>query len=149
MFLQIKHIARIAILAGGVVIAASLHSCKAQKCDCPNFGGHHLNHNSWILLSRYWQMSIRALIYWKPKLLKPLSELKTGEKAFIVDLLNPRLNEKLISMGIFPGVRVEVRRRARNSNCMVVRINNQEYNIYLRAAATIITNTVSLEFELN
>ena len=44
---QIKHIARIVLVAlTGLVLLCGIPSCKATKCDCPNFGGHHLSHNS-------------------------------------------------------------------------------------------------------
>ncbi len=42
---QIKHIARIVMVAlVGITLATSLPSCKANKCDCPTFGGHRLKH---------------------------------------------------------------------------------------------------------
>ncbi|MFN8285166.1 MAG: hypothetical protein U0V74_00335 [Chitinophagales bacterium] len=42
---QIKHIARIALIAlTGLMLITSLPSCKANKCDCPTFGGHRLKH---------------------------------------------------------------------------------------------------------
>ncbi|HWB64779.1 MAG TPA: hypothetical protein VG603_14785 [Chitinophagales bacterium] len=44
---QIKNIVRIVVLAAtGIVLITSMPSCKANKCDCPTFGGHRLNHNS-------------------------------------------------------------------------------------------------------
>ena len=44
---QIKHITRIVLVAlTGVMLLSVLPGCKATKCDCPNFGGHHLSHNS-------------------------------------------------------------------------------------------------------
>lgn len=44
---QIKHIARIVVMAAvGFILLIALPSCKATRCDCPSFGGHHLNHNS-------------------------------------------------------------------------------------------------------
>ena len=81
--------------------------------------------------------------------MKPLHKLNPGEKAFIVDLRHPRLSEKLLALGIFPGAMVEVKEPGPNSNCMTVHINNHDYNIYRHAAATIITHHVSLEFGLN
>jgi len=44
---QIKHIGRIVVMAlTGLLLLTTLPSCKATRCDCPNFGGHHLNHNT-------------------------------------------------------------------------------------------------------
>jgi len=44
---QIKHIVRIVWVAfAALVVLTALPGCKATKCDCPNFGGHHLSHNS-------------------------------------------------------------------------------------------------------
>jgi hypothetical protein len=43
---QIKYIVHIALLAiTGLVLVSTLPSCKANKCDCPTFGGHRLSHN--------------------------------------------------------------------------------------------------------
>ena len=81
--------------------------------------------------------------------MKPLHELESGEKAFIVDIRNPRLSEKLFGLGIFPGTLIKVKEHLPDSNCMLVQINKRDYNIYRHAAATIITNVVSLELELN
>lgn len=45
MIKQIKHIAHIALVIFGLtVLATALPSCKANKCDCPTFGGHKLKH---------------------------------------------------------------------------------------------------------
>jgi hypothetical protein len=42
---QIKLIARFGVLVLTVVLlATSLPGCKANKCDCPTFGGHRLKH---------------------------------------------------------------------------------------------------------
>lgn len=32
------------IFAVGIMLSTSLSSCKATKCDCPEFGGHRLKH---------------------------------------------------------------------------------------------------------
>jgi hypothetical protein len=45
MALQIKHIVRVSIiLLTFSMLAQGLSSCKANKCDCPTFGGHRLKH---------------------------------------------------------------------------------------------------------
>jgi hypothetical protein len=42
---QIKNIFRVvALIACGIILSTSLPSCKANKCDCPEFGGHRLKH---------------------------------------------------------------------------------------------------------
>lgn len=32
------------IIFTGLLLAGTLPSCKASKCDCPEFGGHRLKH---------------------------------------------------------------------------------------------------------
>ncbi len=32
------------IFVVGIMLSTTLHSCKAAKCDCPEFGGHRLKH---------------------------------------------------------------------------------------------------------
>lgn len=85
----------------------------------------------------------------KPSTLKPLHKLQPGEKAFIVDLQNPRLSEKLLELGIYPGALIEVKEHNDEGNYMRVQVNRKDYNIFKHAASTIITNIVSLEFDLN
>lgn len=81
--------------------------------------------------------------------MKPLHQLNPGERAFIVDMKNPRLCEKLLDMGVFPGDLVVMKENNAEQKSIVVSINNRQYNIYRKAAETIITNTVSFEVNLN
>lgn len=81
--------------------------------------------------------------------MKPLHQLAPGEKAFIVDMRNTMLCEKLFEMGVFPGDMVEMKENNRENNSVVVKINNLTFNIYRPAAETIITNVVSFEVSLN
>ena len=81
--------------------------------------------------------------------MKPLLQLAPGEKAFIVDMRNTILCEKLFEMGVFPGDLVEMKENNANTNSVVVKINNHTFNIYRPAAETIITNVVSFEMSLN
>jgi Fe2+ transport system protein FeoA len=81
--------------------------------------------------------------------LKPLHQLVPGEKAFIVDMRNEWLCEKLFELGIFPGDLVEVKEISEDENSIVVHINNHIFNIYKQTAETIITNVVSFSFHLN
>ncbi|MFM2307026.1 MAG: hypothetical protein RLZZ367_1695 [Bacteroidota bacterium] len=81
--------------------------------------------------------------------MKPLHQLAPGEKAFIVDMRNTMLCEKLFEMGVFPGDMVEMKENNRETNSVVVKINNLTFNIYRPAAETIITNVVSFEVSLN
>lgn len=81
--------------------------------------------------------------------MKPLHKLNPGEKAYIVDMRNSKLTEKLFEMGVFPGALVEMKENSHRNNSLVVAINNTTYNIYRRAAETIITNVVSFEISLN
>ncbi|MDB5283834.1 MAG: FeoA domain [Bacteroidota bacterium] len=81
--------------------------------------------------------------------MKPLHKLTAGEKAFIVDMRNSHLCEELFELGVFPGDMVEVRENSSENNSIVVQINNNTFNIYRRAAETIITNVVSFHVSLN
>ena len=81
--------------------------------------------------------------------MKPLHHLRPGEKAFIVDMKNTKLCEKLFELGVFPGDLVEMKENNAKNNSVVVSINNHTFNIYRQAAETIITNVVSFEISLN
>ncbi len=81
--------------------------------------------------------------------MKPLHKLQPGEKAFIVDMRNTKLCEKLFELGVFPGDLVEMKENNSNNNSVVVTINNNTFNIYRPAAETIITNVVSFQINLN
>ncbi len=81
--------------------------------------------------------------------MKSLNELGAGERAYIVDMRNSLLCDKLFEMGIFPGSLVEVKENSAFKQSIVVSINNKTFNIYKKAAETIITNVVHFEFCLN
>ena len=81
--------------------------------------------------------------------MKPLHHLTPGEKAFIVDMRNSKLCEKLFELGVFPGDLVEMKENDSTNNSIVVTINDHTFNIYRQAAETIITNVVSFEISLN
>lgn len=81
--------------------------------------------------------------------MKPLNKLGAGERAYIVDMRNSLLCDKLFQMGIFPGDLVEVKENSLFKHSIVVSINNKTFNIYRKAAETIITNVVHYDFSLN
>jgi Fe2+ transport system protein FeoA len=81
--------------------------------------------------------------------MKPLHHLSPGEKAFIVDMRNSKLCEKLFELGVFPGDLVVMKENDSTNNSIVVTINDHTFNIYRQAAETIITNVVSFEISLN
>jgi Fe2+ transport system protein FeoA len=81
--------------------------------------------------------------------LKPLHKLVPGEKAFIVDMRNARLCEKLFELGIFPGDLVEVKAKSADDDSIVVHINNNIFNLYKKTAETIITQAVNFTVHLN
>lgn len=81
--------------------------------------------------------------------MKSLDKLGAGERAYIVDMKNSRLCEKLFEMGVFPGAIVEVQFNAEDHSSIIVKINGHTYNIYKPAAETIITNAVLFEMSLN
>ncbi len=81
--------------------------------------------------------------------MKPLHHLTPGEKAFIVDMRNSKLCEKLFELGVFPGDLVEMKENNSENNSIIVSINDHTFNIYRQAAETIITNVVSFQISLN
>ena len=81
--------------------------------------------------------------------LKPLTQLRPGECAFIVDMRNSLFCEKLLELGVFPGDMVEVKENSNENQSIVVKINNHTYNIFKSAADSVITNVVSFEICLN
>ena len=81
--------------------------------------------------------------------MKPLNKLNTGQKAFIVDMRNAELCERLFELGVFPGDMIEVKRNSETDSSMIFKVNNQSFNIHKNIAETIITNVVSFEIHLN
>ena len=81
--------------------------------------------------------------------LKPLTQLRPGERAFIVDMRNSLFCEKLLELGVFPGDMVEVKENSGDNQSIVVKINDRTYNMFKSAAETVITNVVSFEICLN
>lgn len=81
--------------------------------------------------------------------MKPLDKLGAGERAYIVDMKNSLLCEKLFEMGVFPGDLVEVKENSSENNMLVVVIKGHTLNIYKPAAETIITNCIHFETSLN
>lgn len=81
--------------------------------------------------------------------MRTLNELSAGERAFIVDMRNSQLCQKLFSMGVFPGAVVEVRKNDVKADSLVVIINNQTFMLYKKAAASILTNTVTFDISMN
>ncbi|MBL7776799.1 MAG: ferrous iron transport protein A [Chitinophagales bacterium] len=81
--------------------------------------------------------------------MKPLHHLKPGEQAYIVDMQNNRICEKLFEHGVFPGDLVLMKQNCEESNSLVIVVNNKTFNLYKPAAETIITNVVSFEVSLN
>lgn len=81
--------------------------------------------------------------------MKSLDKLGAGERAYIVDMKNSRLCEKLFELGVFPGAVVEMQFNSVDHNSIIVKINGHTYNLYKPAAETIITNTVLFEISLN
>lgn len=81
--------------------------------------------------------------------MKPLHKLSCGEKAYIVDMRNSKFCEFFFELGVFPGDLIEVKENYSNNNSLIVCVNNKNFNIYKKAAETIITNAVSFEINLN
>lgn len=81
--------------------------------------------------------------------MKSLDQMCAGERAYIVDISNNKLCEKLFEMGVFPGDLVEMKENGAGHNSIVISVNNQTFNIYRKAAEKIITNKVCFEVSLN
>ncbi len=81
--------------------------------------------------------------------MKSLNKLPAGERAYIVDMRNSKLCEKLFELGVFPGDMIEVKENYSNASGLIVRINNHTLNIRKDVAETIITNVVSFTVSLN
>ena len=81
--------------------------------------------------------------------MKSLDKLGAGERAYIVDMKNSLLCEKLFELGVFPGDVVEVKINCAQTNTLLVTIKGHTFNIYKPAAETIITNSFLFEASLN
>jgi len=81
--------------------------------------------------------------------MKPLHHLTPGEKAFIVDMRNSKLCEKLFELGVFPGDLVEMKENISENNSIVLLITDPTFKLYRPAAETIIINVVSFQISLN
>lgn len=88
-------------------------------------------------------------LYTNLKPLKPLTHLRPGQKAFIVDMRNSHFCEKLFELGVFPGDMVEIKENSGETQSIVVKINDNTFNIFKGAAETIITSVVSFDICLN
>lgn len=81
--------------------------------------------------------------------MKPLHKLSPGERAYIVDMNNSLICEKLFELGVFPGSIVEMKYNAAQHNSVIVTINGHTYNLFKPAAETIMTSTIFFEIGLN
>jgi ferrous iron transport protein A len=67
-----------------------------------------------------------------------LSELKTGQKAFILEFESPELQIKLMEMGCIPGEEVVVERRAPLGDPISIRVAGYSLSLRLNEASQII-----------
>jgi Fe2+ transport system protein FeoA len=81
--------------------------------------------------------------------MKSLDQLEAGERAFIVEISNEKLQDKLFEMGIFPGDEVIMKTNNNDHNSVIISIRGQTLNLFKPAAETIITQAISFEFSLN
>jgi len=81
--------------------------------------------------------------------MKSLDKLGAGERAYIVEISNEKLQEKLFELGVFPGDEVIMKVNSNDHNSVTISVRGQVYNLYRPAAETIITSAVSFEFSLN
>lgn len=81
--------------------------------------------------------------------MKSLDKLGAGERAYIVEISNNKLQEKLFEMGVFPGDEVIMKVNSEDHNSVIVSVRGQTFNLFKPAAETIITRAVSFEFSLN
>lgn len=81
--------------------------------------------------------------------MKSLDQLGAGERAFIVEINNEKLQDKFFELGIFPGDEVIMKINNNDHNSVVISIRGQTLNLFKPAAETIITQAISFEFSLN
>jgi Fe2+ transport system protein FeoA len=81
--------------------------------------------------------------------MKSLDKLRVGERAYIVEISNNKLQEKLFEMGILPGDEVIMKVNSEKHNSVIVSVRGQTFNLFKPAAETIITRALSFEFSLN
>jgi ferrous iron transport protein A len=67
-----------------------------------------------------------------------LSELKTGQKAFILEFESPELQIKLMEMGCIPGEEVVVEQRAPLGDPISIRVAGYSLSLRLNEASQII-----------
>lgn len=81
--------------------------------------------------------------------MKSLDKLGEGERAYIVEISNNILQEKLFEMGVFPGDEVIMKTNSDDHNSVVISVRGQTFNLFKPAAETVITQAISFEFSLN
>jgi hypothetical protein len=81
--------------------------------------------------------------------MKPLSDLKQGEIAYIVDLRCSVTGLEVLDLGLFPGDEIRVLYNDPSHSEMIFMNDQKLILIQKRKANTIITHLVSYEFNLN
>ena len=72
--------------------------------------------------------------------MKPLSELKVGEKGFVLSIQDDFLEQQLLEMGVTPGKEIEVERISPLFDPIAVVVANLLLSIRLSDAKKIIIN---------
>ena len=72
--------------------------------------------------------------------MKPLSELKVGEKGFVLSIQDDFLEQQLLEMGVTPGKEIEVERISPLLDPIAVVVANLLLSIRLSDAKKIIIN---------
>jgi Fe2+ transport system protein FeoA len=61
--------------------------------------------------------------------MKSLDKLGAGERAYIVEISNNKLQEKLFEMGVFPGDEVIMKVNSEDHNSVIVSVRGQTFNL--------------------
>jgi Fe2+ transport system protein FeoA len=81
--------------------------------------------------------------------MKPLSDLKTGEHAYIVDLKCYASGLEVLNKGVFPGDAIQVLKNKPEDQELCFASGQKEICINRQKAKTVMTHFVSYTFNLN
>lgn len=75
--------------------------------------------------------------------MKRLSELKVGDKGFVVDIKDKILEQQLLEMGITPGQMIEIERASPFLDPIAVAVSSLLLSVRLSDARNIIINPIN------
>ncbi|MCS6933833.1 MAG: ferrous iron transport protein A [Chitinophagales bacterium] len=81
--------------------------------------------------------------------MRPLSQLKPGEKALIIDVSNRLVARKLSREGLSPGDIVTVKENDPQSQTLLIDVNNSTYRLFTPIADTIFIHKINIPLCFN